>query len=60
MTWAYGAFRAISMCKRGSDILKMRGGRNKTMFAVFFRVQQLCAVKVKIDLLAFAALQCEM
>lgn len=36
MTWAYGAFWPISMYKRGSDILKMRGGQNKTMFAGYF------------------------
>lgn len=40
MTWAYGAFWPISMCKHGSDILKMRGGQNKTMFAGYFWGEQ--------------------
>lgn len=40
MTWAYGAFWPISVCKRGSDISKMRRGQNKTMFAGYFWEEQ--------------------
>lgn len=47
MAWAYGAAWAISMCKHGSYIMKMRGGKNKTMF-VFLGVTA-CVLKVKID-----------
>lgn len=46
MAQAYGAALAISMCKHGSDILKMRGEKNKTMFG--FWVQQLVFLKLKL------------
>lgn len=48
MTWAYGAFWPISVCKRGSDVPKMRRGQNKTMFAGYFwEEQQLFLLPLK-------------
>lgn len=47
MAQASGAASAISMCKRGSDVMKMRGEKNKTMFG--FLGVTACVVKVKTD-----------
>ena len=49
MAWTYGAAWAISICKRGSDIMKIRG-EEKKQNSLWFLGATACVLKLKLRL----------